>query len=89
MKKLVCLLLHIKNTSCAERIQKIVKVDTDVVIQTIAKWSQINSDELWIAFGSKLYFSNLYTYVYMKLSGDWIHQCAKPCQFSMLLLVVT
>ena len=25
----------------------------------------------------------------MKLSGDWTHQCAKPCQFSMHELVVT
>ena len=31
-------------------------VDTDVVILAIAMFSQINSDELWLAFGIKLHF---------------------------------
>jgi len=31
-------------------------VDTDVVILAIAMFSQINPDELWLAFGSKLHF---------------------------------
>ena len=31
-------------------------VDTDVVTLAITMFSQINPDELWLAFGSKLHF---------------------------------
>ena len=48
--------------------------------------SHINPDELWIAFGSKLHFRYIPVH---EIVRDWTHQCAKPCQFSMHLLVVT
>ena len=65
------------------------RVDTDVVILTIAMYSQINPNELctWLAFASKLHFSNIYVPIHEVVRG-LIYQCAKSCQFSMHLLVV-
>ena len=64
MKKLVCLLLHEQRILYRKETENcdMYSVDTDIVIPPITMYSQINPDELWIAFGSKLHFSYLYAY---------------------------
>ena len=51
------LLLHVRDAvQKGHRKLCIRTVDTDVVILAITMFSQINPDELWLAFGSKLHF---------------------------------
>jgi len=57
-------------------------VDTGVVVLAIAMFSQVNPDELWLAFGMKSHFR------YIPIHEDWIQWCTKLCQFSMHLLDV-
>ena len=55
-------------------------VDTDVVVNAIAMFNQINPDELWLAFGTG---SNFVTFPSMKLLVEWTPRIVLFYQFFM------